>query len=76
MQNADNAGREGTGKTLSDDFFVRLSGSLEKNIQKGTVFQEIMAKDIRNGEDNMAMGDVKHAFSERVSPLHVVEISA
>ena len=40
MQNADDAGREGTGKTLSDDFFVRLSGSLEKNIQKGTVFQE------------------------------------
>ena len=76
MQDADDTRSKETGKSLSDDFFVCLSGDLEKDIQQGTVFQKKMSENIRNCEDNMAMGNVKHAFSKCIGALHVIEVAA
>ena len=76
MQDADNAESKGTRESLSNNNLVGLSGSVEENIQKGTVFEEIMAENIRNCKNNVAMGNVKHAFGKSVSALHVVKISA
>ena len=76
MQNADDAGRKRPFESLTNNDLVSLSSSFEKDIQKGTVFQEKMTEDIWNREDNMAMGDVKHTFSKRIGTLHVVEVSA
>ena len=76
MQNADDARRKRPFETLADDDLVSLSSSIEKDIQKRTVFQEKRTEDIWNREDDMAMADVKHTFSKRIGALHVVEVTA
>ena len=34
-----------------------------------------MEKDIWNCEDNMAVWNIEHTFSEGICPLHIVEVS-
>ena len=75
MQDADDAGRKGTRKTLGKNNLVGLSSGLEEDIQQGTIFEKEMTKNIRNCENNVAVRNVKHAFSKGICPLHVVEVS-
>ena len=76
MQNANDARRKSPFESLANDDLVSLNSSFEKDVQKGAVFQKKMSEDFRNCEDNMAMGNVKHAFSKCIGALHVIEVAA
>ena len=43
MENADHAGGEGTFKAVGNDDFIGIGSSGKKEIEKGTIFKEIVA---------------------------------